>query len=251
LSDGHSHTEHYPGPLHNPPVKGGEARKDHAPHPHHPKLQHHFDTMEQQLEASTLGMWVFLVTEIMFFGGLFMAYLLYRWANPTAFQDASAHLDKLWGAVNTVVLIVSSLTMAMAVRAAQTSARPKTQVAWLVATMVFGAAFLGVKYVEYKQKFDHHLVPGPDFRWATPENANGAEIFYSLYFCMTGLHAIHMIIGLGIMTVIAVMAWRGKFDGRYYTPVEVSGLYWHFVDIVWIFLFPLLYLIGAHYTAGH
>ena len=117
MSDVHSRAGHYPGPLHSPPV--GEPQQPHAPHAHHPKLQHHFDDMSQQLEASTLGMWVFLVTEIMFFGGLFMAYLLYRWANPTAFQEASAHLDKFWGAVNTIVLIVSSLTMAMAVRAAR------------------------------------------------------------------------------------------------------------------------------------
>jgi cytochrome c oxidase subunit III len=248
LSNG-SRAEHYPGPLHNPPVKGGPAGVP-GHQPHHPKLQHHFDSMDQQLEASYLGMWVFLVTEIMFFGGLFMAYLMYRWANPDAFQEASAHLNKLWGAVNTIVLIVSSLTMAMAVRAAQTGAKPKTQVAWIVATMVFGTAFLGVKYVEYSDKFAHHLVPGPHFQWPG-QYPQGAEIFYSLYFCMTGLHAVHMIIGLGIMATIAVMAWRGKFDADYYTPVEVSGLYWHFVDIVWIFLFPLLYLIGAHYSAGH
>jgi cytochrome c oxidase subunit 3 len=228
LSNGKSHAEHYPGPLHNPPVNKRGARKEHAPHPHHPKLQHHFDDMAQQLEASTLGMWVFLVTEIMFFGGLFMAYLMYRWANPSAFQEASYHLSKAWGGANTVILIVSSLTMAMAV----------------------GTAFLGVKVIEYADKFKHHLVPGPNFQWPGQYPA-GAEIFYSLYFVMTGLHAVHMIIGLGIMAVIAVMAWRGKFDGTYYTPVEVSGLYWHFVDIVWIFLFPLLYLIGAHYGAGH
>jgi len=245
LSDGHSHAEHFPGPLHTPPV--GEARK---PHLHHPKLQHHFDDMAQQLEASTLGMWVFLVTEIMFFGGLFLAYLIYRSANPMAFQEASSHLNVVWGAVNTVVLIVSSLTMALAVRAAQTSAPPKTQVFWLLATMALGAAFLGVKVIEYRDKFIHHTVPGPNFEW-TGQYPAGAEMFYSLYFCMTGLHALHMIVGLGIMTVIAIMAWRRKFDADYYTPVEVSGLYWHFVDIVWIFLFPLLYLIGGHFTSGH
>ena len=150
LSNGHTHAEHYPGPIHNPPVKKGEAHKGHEPHAHHPKLQHHFDDMDQQLEASTLGMWVFLVTEIMFFGGLFMAYLMYRWANPSAFQEASAHLNKAWGGANTVILIVSSLTMAMAVRSAQTSAKPKTQVMWLVLTMIFGTAFLGVKYIEYR-----------------------------------------------------------------------------------------------------
>jgi cytochrome c oxidase subunit 3 len=250
LSDSNLRAEHYPGPLHNPPVRAGEARRDHAPHAHHPKLQHHFDDMAQQLEASTLGMWVFLVTEIMFFGGLFMAYLMYRWANASAFQEASAHLNKLWGGVNTIVLIVSSLTMARAVRAAQTGAKPKVQVGWLVATMIFGTVFLGVKYIEYADKFHHNLVPGPHFVW-TGQYPSGAEIFYSLYFCMTGLHAVHMIIGLGIMAVIATMAWRGTFNAQYYTPVEVGGLYWHFVDIVWIFLFPLLYLIGAHYGAGH
>jgi len=191
-------------------------------------------------------MWVFLVTEIMFFGGLFLAYLVYRSAYPTGFQEASNHLNVTWGAINTIVLIVSSLTMALGVRAAQTSAPPKTQVFWIAATMVLGATFLGVKVIEYTDKFTHHLVPGPGFVW-TGKHPDAAEIFYSLYFCMTGLHALHMIIGLGIMTVIAIMAWRGTFDEEYYTPVEVSGLYWHFVDIVWIFLFPLLYLIGYHY----
>jgi len=247
LSDGHSHAEHFPGPLHTPPV--GDARKPHAPHPHHPKLQHHFDDMAQQLEASTLGMWVFLVTEIMFFGGLFMAYLVYRSAEPMAFQEASAHLNIWWGGANTLILILSSLTMALAVRSAQTSAPPKTQMFWLISTMTLGAAFLGVKVIEYSDKFEHHLVPGPDFQWPGQYPA-GAEIFYSLYFSMTGLHALHMIIGLGIMTVITIMAWRRQFDADYYTPVEVSGLYWHFVDIVWIFLFPLLYLVGGHYS-GH
>ena len=242
VSEGHA-SEHYPGPLHQPPVhREGRAVAHTA---HHPKLQHHFDDMAQQAEASTLGMWVFLVTEIMFFGGLFMAYLVYRTASPEGFAEASHHLDVVWGAVNTIVLIVSSLTMALAVRAAQTSAPPKTQVFWLGATMVFGLAFLGVKAIEYLDKFEHHLVPGPNFVW-TGQHPAAAEMFYSLYFCMTGLHALHMVIGLGIMTVIAIMAWRRQFDADYYTPVEVSGLYWHFVDIVWIFLFPLLYLIGGH-----
>ena len=203
--------------------------------------------MDQQAEASTLGMWVFLVTEIMFFGGLFMAYLVYRTASPEGFAEASHHLDILWGGVNTVVLIVSSLTMALAVRSAQTSAPPKTQVGWLIATMALGAAFLGVKAIEYTDKFTHHLVPGPSFKWEG-RHPGAAEMFYSLYFCMTGLHALHMVIGLGIMTVIAIMAWRRQFDAHYYTPVEVSGLYWHFVDIVWIFLFTLLYLIGGHFV---
>jgi cytochrome c oxidase subunit III len=215
--------------------------------PHHPKLQHHFDDMAQQIDASTLGMWVFLVTEIMFFGGLFTAYLVYRHASPEGFAEASHHLNVTWGAVNTIVLIVSSLTMALAVRSAQISAPPKTQVAWIGATMLLGAAFLAVKAIEYTDKFTHHLVPGPNFHWEGKHPAP-AQMFYSLYFCMTGLHALHMIIGLGIMTVIGTMAWKRQFDEDYYTPVEVAGLYWHFVDIVWIFLFPLLYLIGGHFT---
>ena len=215
-------------------------------HEHHdPNLQHHFYDMDQQLEASTLGMWVFLVTEIMFFGGLFMAYLMYRWANPSAFQEASAHLNKAWGGANTVILIVSSLTMAMAVRSAQTSAKPKTQVMWLVLTMIFGTAFLGVKYIEYADKFGHHLVPGPNFHFDKPEFQQTAQIYYSLYFSLTGLHATHMIVGMVIMAIIARMAAKGQFTAEWYTPVEVMGLYWHFVDLVWIFLFPLLYLIGG------
>ena len=139
--------------------------------------------------------------------------------------------------------------MAFAVRAAQTSQKRETQVFWLVSTMVFGAAFLGIKAIEYADKFTHHIVPGPHFRWEGLY-PKPAEQFYSLYFAMTGLHALHMVIGLGIMAVIAVMAWRRTFDREYYTPVEVAGLYWHFVDIVWIFLFPLLYLLGGHLPPG-
>ena len=221
-----------------------------AEHPAtHPWLQHHFDSMEQQAEASTLGMWVFLCTEILFFGGLFMAYLVYRHTSPEGFQEASHELNRFWGTTNTLVLICSSLTMALAVRAAQTSQSRKTQVAWLLSTMVFGVAFLGIKAVEYYDKFVHHHVPGPNFHWEGLY-PKPAEQFYSLYFAMTGLHALHMVIGLGIMTVIAVLAWKNTFDEEYYTPVEVAGLYWHFVDIVWIFLFPLLYLIGGHFKGA-
>jgi cytochrome c oxidase subunit 3 len=248
LSDGHAHVPTAGLPP-NVAIHGtGDPHDARDSHPHHPRLQHHFDDMAQQAEASTLGMWVFLVTEIMFFGGLFMAYLLYRWQSPMGFAEASNHLNVYWGAANTVVLIVSSLTMALAVRAAQIGAPPKTQVGWLVATMILGAAFLGVKVIEYRDKFIHHTVPGPNFQWEGTY-AQAAEQFYSLYFCMTGLHALHMIIGIGIMLVITWMAWRRTFDADYYTPVEVAGLYWHFVDIVWIFLFPLLYLIGFHYGA--
>jgi cytochrome c oxidase subunit 3 len=240
LSDAPSSYQPPPTAIHPAPV---------PEHAHHPWLQHHFDSMGQQAEASTLGMWVFLVTEIMFFGGLFMAYLVYRHASPQGFQEASHHLNIYWGAANTAILIVSSLTMALAVRAAQTSQPARTQVFWLLSTMVFGAAFLGIKAIEYADKFRDHIVPGPHFQWEGLY-PKPAEQFYSLYFAMTGLHALHMVIGLGIMSVIAIMAWRKTFDEEYYTPVEVAGLYWHFVDIVWIFLFPLLYLIGRHYHAG-
>jgi cytochrome c oxidase subunit 3 len=253
LSEGHAHAEHYPGPIHTPPLHtdpgfAGHSGETHAESPHHPKLQHHFDDMVDQAEASTLGMWVFLVTEIMFFGGLFMAYLVYRTQSPEGFAEASHHLNVTWGAINTVVLIVSSLTMALGVRAAQTSAPARTQFGWILLTMAFGVSFLGIKAIEYKDKIEHHLVPGPNFHWQGTHPA-AAEMFYSLYFCMTGLHALHMVIGLGIMTWLGTMALRRTFDADYYTPVEVAGLYWHFVDIVWIFLFPLLYLIGGHFVA--
>ena len=221
-----------------------------AEHPAtHPWLQHHFDSMEQQAEASTLGMWVFLCTEILFFGGLFMAYLVYRHASPEGFQEASHELSRLWGTTNTLVLICSSLTMALGVRAAQTNQSRKVIVGWLGATIVFGIGFLGIKAWEYYDKFVHHHVPGPNFHW-DGLYPKPAEQFYSLYFAMTGLHALHMIIGIGIMTVIAVLAWKNTFDEEYFTPVEVAGLYWHFVDIVWIFLFPLLYLIGGHFKGA-
>jgi len=215
---------------------------------HEPGLQHQFDDMAQQEESVSLGMWMFLVQEIMFFGGLFTAYLVFRSKYPMAFAAGSNHLDAFWGGLNTLVLIVSSLTMALTVYYAQKGQR-MTQVVLILLTMFFGAVFLGVKAIEYTDKFTHHLVPGPNFRWEGHHPAP-AEIFYSLYFCMTGLHALHMIIGLGIMTVIAIMAWKRQFDADYYTPVEVAGLYWHFVDIVWIFLFPLLYLVDrSHHFA--
>jgi len=206
----------------------------------HPKLQPHFHSMEQQLEASTLGMWVFLVTEIMFFGGLFMAYLVYRNMYPHAWVEASAELNWKLGGLNTLVLIGSSLTMALAVRAAMLGQK-KGQLINLTLTILLGCVFLVVKFFEYKAKFEHHLVPGPHF---DPALEQGMQLFFSLYFMMTGIHAAHMIIGIVMMTIILVMAAKNSFNAEYYTPVEVAGLYWHFVDIVWIFLFPLLYLLG-------
>ena len=189
-------------------------------------------------------MWVFLVTEVLFFGGLFAGYAIYRTWYPDAFAAASRELDIVLGSINTVVLITSSLTMALAVHAAQTGER--RLVLWLLlATMALGATFLGIKGVEYYHKFAEHHVPGPAFSFE-PEHFSQAQIFFSFYFMMTGLHALHMVIGLGIMIVMLWWTWNGTITVEYASPIEVSGLYWHFVDIVWIFLFPLLYLIGRH-----
>ena len=213
---------------------------------HHPALAHHFDSLAQQSEATTLGMWVFLVTEVLFFGGLFATYMIYRRWYPGAFAAASHELDVTLGTINTVVLITSSLTMALAVHAAQLGQR-KLLMTFLILTMILGAAFLGIKSVEYYHKFAEHHVPGPDFQFEK-EQLLHAQIFFSLYFVMTGLHAIHMIIGIGIMLVMLWWSWNGTITTEYFSPIEISGLYWHFVDIVWIFLFPLLYLIGRHAT---
>src|SRR4051812_1147782 len=219
-------------------------------HVHHPAHQHHFETLEQQAEASTLGMWLFLATEVMFFGGLLMAYLLYRMWYPAAWSEGSLELNILLGGINTVVLIGSSLTMALAVRAAQTGQQRAT-VVFLILTMLLGLTFLVIKFFEYKAKFAAHHVPGTDFQFEGP-HAHQVELFISLYFALTGLHALHMLIGFGIMGVILWMAAKKRFSPEWYTPVELAGLYWHFVDIVWIFLFPLLYLVDRahHFNFG-
>jgi cytochrome c oxidase subunit 3 len=252
------------------------------------ELYGQFQTLDQQKESATLGMWVFLITEILFFGGVFMAYTINRHAYPTAFGVGGNMLDLGLGFGNTIVLIASSFTMAMSVWSAQTS-RKKAVPVWLVATLALGSVFLGIKVVEYKQKFDHHLIPGHGFDITycsnnpsacglsgkaledekkeieegiraetddpnTPEGlARGlialnahAQLYFSLYFGMTGLHALHMIIGAGLLLWLIFEGFKGRFDANYNTPVENIGLYWHFVDIVWIFLFPLLYLINRH-----
>lgn len=284
---------------------------------HEPGLQHQFEDMGQQEESVSIGMWMFLVQEIMFFGGLFTAYLVFRSRYPMAFAAGSNHLDAFWGGLNTLVLIVSSLTMALTVYYAQKGNR-WMQVILIVLTMIFGATFLGVKAIEYTSKYNDALVPvtgwnkkvkadehaehssthekpcwehthgeehayvNPhgEFQWTdcslaklaegkTPnENfltaaekigyySNGqldgdkfrdkVRIFYFIYFVMTGLHALHMIVGLGLMLWLLWTAFKGYYTADYYMPVEMSGLYWHFVDIVWIFLFPLLYLLGRHF----
>jgi cytochrome c oxidase subunit 3 len=209
----------------------------------HP-LAHQFDDVEQQRRAVTLGMWAFLLNEIMFFGGLFLAYTIYRLLYPQAFHDGSHHLDVTLGTVNTVVLIASSLTMAMAVWSAERGKR-RLLSGFLLATLALGLVFVGIKAVEYHDKWVHHLVPGPYFSWPGAD-APHVQLFYSLYFAMTGFHALHMLVGFGLLTWLLIDAQRGRFGPAYWAPVEIVGLYWHFVDIVWIFLFPLLYLIGRH-----
>jgi len=304
-----------------------------AEHYHPPGLQHQFDDMAQQKDSTTIGMWAFLAQEIMFFGGIFTVYLVYRSKFPMAFAAGSNHLDVVLGALNTIVLIVSSLTMALTVYFAQKNNR-NMQVLFIILTMLLGTTFLVVKYFEYKEKWQDGLVPvagwnhrikteashtppqeaeehaAPagehaldaesaayhaseeytekerrgEFRWADVSLVKLAErghngksflttdekigyytngrldpqkfeskvrIFFWIYFAMTGLHALHMVIGLGIMLWLMFRAWRGDFSIDYYAPVEISGLYWHFVDIVWIFLFPLLYLLGRHFLGGH
>jgi cytochrome c oxidase subunit 3 len=206
-------------------------------------LKHHFDDSQQQLESSTLGMWVFLLTEIMFFGGMFGAYTVYRNMYPEAFASTSVYMNVVMGGTNTAVLIFSSLTMALAVRSAQIGNK-KLLVTFLTSTLVLGTVFLTIKYFEYHEKWVDHHIPGPGFHYSDPQYFHQAQILFFLYFAMTGMHAMHMIVGAGLLITLIVMASRGRFSAAWYTPVELVGLYWHFVDIVWIFLFPLLYLIG-------
>ena len=211
--------------------------------PQEPGLRHHFDDSAQQLESSTFGMWVFLLTEVMFFGGMFGAYTVYRSMYPEAFASASHFMNLTIGAINTCVLIFSSFTMVMAVRSAQLG-KKKALIAFLIVTLILGCIFLSLKYVEYHEKWVDHHIPGPGFQYADARYFHQAQILFYLYFAMTGMHAIHMIVGAGLLITLIVMAVRNRFSSRWYTPVEMIGLYWHFVDIVWIFLFPLLYLIG-------
>jgi cytochrome c oxidase subunit 3 len=201
-----------------------------------------FADAAQQYEAANLGMWVFLATEVLFFGGLFLAYTVYRHAYPEGFATGSRHTDLLYGTVNTAVLLSSSLAMALAVHAAQES-KTKSLVRYLQVTLGLALAFLVVKGFEYHEDIVDKLVPGPAFSPGLPPRA---EIFFYLYWAMTGLHAFHVLAGVGVLSVIALLARQGRFSAHYHTPVEIAGLYWHFVDVVWIFLYPLLYLIDRH-----
>jgi cytochrome c oxidase subunit III len=209
------------------------------------ELREQFDTAQQQKDASTLGMWIFLITEVMFFGGMFLAYTIYRSMYPAAFGPASNSLNVYIGAANTVVLLCSSLTMVLAVRAAQLG-RKSAIVLFLVLTLLLGGIFLGVKGFEWHEKYVEHHIPGPTFHMEGVAVQGQAQLFFSLYFAMTGLHALHMVVGAGLLLYLILLARKGIFSASYYTPVDMIGLYWHFVDIIWIFLFPLLYLINRH-----
>jgi cytochrome c oxidase subunit 3 len=189
-------------------------------------------------------MWLFLATEILFFGGLFAAYALFRWSYPESFRAGSHELDIVLGAVNTAVLIASSLTMALAVRGAQVG-RARLTAGLLAATVALGLVFLAIKGVEYHHKHVEHHVPGPAFIFEG-SGSEHAEMFFVLYFAMTGLHALHMVIGVGLLAALIPFAWRGAYTPENHNFLEGAGLYWHFVDVVWIFLFPLLYLVGRH-----
>ena len=211
-------------------------------------LRVQFDTEAQQRDASALGMWIFLITEIMFFGGMFAVYTVYRSWYPDVFAIASSSLNEIIGAINTGVLLLSSFTMVMAVRAGQLG-QQKMIIIFLILTLLFGGIFLGVKAYEWNEKFEEHHIPGQaafHLDGVLPGDQGHAQLFFSIYFAMTGLHALHMVIGVGILLTLIVQANKGKFSASYYTPVDVAGLYWHFVDVIWIFLFPLLYLIDRH-----
>lgn len=223
----------------------------HDDHGHHgPKwLAHHFDDADQQFESAKLGMWVFLVTEILMFGGLFAAFIINKSVNPQLFIQAHHQLDKVMGGVNTIVLLFSSLTVALAVRSSQLGKRNQTGM-YLLVTIACAGVFLVVKYFEYTHKihagllpgnaFKAHLLPMTDHHWLPQK----AHVFFSLYFMMTGLHGIHVVLGMILIGWVWLRNSRGEFSPQFYTPVEIVGLYWHLVDLIWIYLFPLLYLIG-------
>jgi cytochrome c oxidase subunit 3 len=206
-------------------------------------VAHHFDDWDQQYDSCVLGMWVFLVSEVMFFGGVFATYMVYRLLYPDAFAHASQHLDVYLGTFNTFILLTSSLTMALAVRAAHLG-RSRHVALMIAATMILGVVFLGIKFYEYYHKYEEGLAPllGLPFNYQASD-AGPTRLFYGLYFGMTGVHALHMIIGIAILALYIPPAWRGRYTGHNSLAVEIIGLYWHFVDLVWIFLFPMLYLI--------
>jgi len=208
---------------------------------HSSHVHHHFIDGEQQFDSAKMGMWVFLVTEILFFGGLFCAYIVYRAWHPELFTQAATELNTLWGGVNTIVLIGSSLTVAMAIRSAQLNQK-KGLIINLGITIALACVFMVIKYFEYTHKFHMGIFPGEFYTYEGLEHPM-ANIFFSIYYMMTGLHGVHVLVGIGLMVWLVIRARRDEFSSEYYTPVEIVGLYWHLVDLIWIFLFPLLYLI--------
>lgn len=205
------------------------------------EIAHHFDTAEQEFQTAKLGMWAFIGQEVLFFGGLFVAYIVFRYLYPNMFIDASSHLSWKMGGLNTIVLLLSSFTMAMAVRSAQKS-QVNLSAKFLIATLVCACIFLIVKYFEYSEKIHHGYLP---YRWFAGEGMfENMHLFFGLYFTMTGLHGLHVLIGIGLIGWLIKRTYKGHFHAEFYTPVEMVGLYWHIVDIIWIFIFPLLYLIG-------
>jgi cytochrome c oxidase subunit 3 len=204
-------------------------------------LAHHFPSLRTQEQAARLGMWLFLATEVLLFGALFTAYSLYRYLFPHAFEGASALMHTSWGTANTLVLITSSLTVALGIHEVS-SGRNRRATLYLLATLAFAVAFLVIKYFEYSHHIHEGQLPGRFYRFAELQVA-GASMFFTLYFLMTGLHGLHVLIGMGVLAFLTVRVWRGRYGPGYYTPVELGGLYWHLVDLIWIFLFPLLYLI--------
>jgi cytochrome c oxidase subunit 3 len=206
-----------------------------------PLVEHQFDDIEQQRDAAYTGMWIFLSTEVLFFGAVFFAYILYRGLYYNAFAEGSRKLSLTLGSVNTAVLLCSSLTMALAVYAAQRR-QGNRLVVYLIITEIIGAVFLGIKFLEYYEHYKEKMVPGLNFAYAG-EHSREVQLFMVFYFILTGMHAVHMIIGLGVLSTLAILATRGKFIRGDYDPIDIGGLYWHFVDIVWVFIFPLLYLV--------
>src|SRR5262249_14085917 len=203
-------------------------------------VAHHFDSAVTQFDSGRMGIWIFLVTEILFFGGMFCAFAVFRAWYFDAFREAHHHLAKVMGRINTTVLICSSLTMALGVRSAQQSRR-KATVTCLALTIAFACIFLIIKYFEYSHKFHDGLLPGKAF---TAGGNPDQGIFFAVYFMMTGVHGTHVLVGIFLITWILLRARKGEFSARYYAPVEGVGLYWHLVDMIWIYLFPLLYLVG-------
>jgi cytochrome c oxidase subunit 3 len=202
---------------------------------------HQFEDAVQQQEAASLGMWIFLSTEALFFGAILLGYAIYRRAYFESFAEASGHLDVVLGTANTMILLCSSLTMAFAVHESRRG-NDRGVIRYLSVTMFLGATFLGIKFYEYYEKYREGLIPGAAFQWEG-EDPTHASLFFVLYFALTGLHALHMIVGIGLLSLLLVRTRMGSFSSAYNTPIDLGGLYWHFVDIVWVFLFPLLYLV--------